>query len=172
MSFRRRTTPIVAAITVQARVKHIIPFPLQERAVIIRRRCSRRFGFVVAHFHICVFGWRVVSLGLGPFLGLALLALFVLGCCFVEEGFAVGFDGLLVFLADFGWVVHAVLFVVALDKLLGGLFIVRLADTCIRMGTYLFGKPLEIFFWNLVLVLVDDVLDMRVQLFLSARFNP
>lgn len=120
MSFRRRTTPIVAVI-IQARVKRIVPFPLQISAVIIRRRCRRRFGFVVAHFHICVLGWCVVRLGLGSFLGLALLALFVLGCCFVEEGFAISFDGLLVFLADFGWVVHAVLFVVALDKLLGGL---------------------------------------------------
>jgi hypothetical protein len=45
------------------------------------------------------------------------------GCGFVEEGFAVALDRLLVFLADLGGIGHAVLFVVAFDELLGRLWL-------------------------------------------------
>ena len=110
-------------------VQQILAFPLQRRAtIIIHRRRSRLLSFIITHFHILILSWRGVGLGpgLGPFHSLALLTLFVLGCCFVEEGFAVALDGCLVFLADLGWVAHAVFLVVAFDKFLGGLLMLVL----------------------------------------------
>lgn len=154
------------------RIKRIISFPLQRRAVIIHRRSGRRvrLGFVVTHFHVRVFGGRGVGLGPGvcPFLRLALLALSVLGCCFVEEGFAVALHGLLVFLTDFGRVIHAVLLVVALDEFFGRLLMLDAGPGLCAERTYLSGEPLEMVLGNLVLVLVDDVLDMWMELLWSA----
>jgi hypothetical protein len=83
---------------------------------------------VVGHFNVW---WRAVVCGSGGggirvggggsslgFLGLALL---VLDNGFVEVILGEGFDGLLVFFTDRGWVCDAILFVIAFHELLGDL---------------------------------------------------
>lgn len=104
--------------------------------------------------------------GGGTFLGFLGLALLVLYDGFVEVILCEGLDGLLVFLADLGWICDAILFVIAFNELLGDLEEVSDIADCITKGvkTYLFGKPLQIISLELVLVAIHDMLDSGMQL--------
>lgn len=119
MSFGRGATSVAVGL-------ELVFFALSfECCIFVHGRGGGRFGgawlgLVVGHFDVLVgpIG-RAILLR-----GLALLAFFLLGCSFVEEGFAVASDRLLVFLADLGGIRYAVLFVVAVDELLGCLLVV------------------------------------------------
>jgi hypothetical protein len=83
--------------------------------------------FIIGHFDVWVVGGCTVVFGVGGsgggdlFCGFTGFALLVLCGGFFEEGFAVAFDSLLMFLADLGWVGDAVMFVIAFHKLFGRL---------------------------------------------------
>lgn len=137
--------------------------------------------FIVGHFDVWVVGGGTVGfevrVGLGGCGGCLLdgftgFALLVLCGGFFEEGFAVAFDGFLVFLANLGWICDASVFVIAVYKLLGGLkssldIIHKRPNDSVR--TYLFGKTLQIVFRKLMLELIYHMLDSRVQLISNWR---
>lgn len=134
-----------------------------ECCVFVNGRGGGRFGgawlgLIVGHFDVLV---RPVGRAI-LLRGLALLAFLLLGCSFVEEGFAVAFDCLLVFLADLSGIVYAVLFVVAFDELLGCLLVVSVFKSRRAREPYVFGKPFQMVFGDFMFVLVDDGLDVRV----------